>query len=244
MAITTSLVKFVLFSLLLVSTCTTSAAWNTEGRTTRPSRDTNGNRLARGLAPLPPKRLYNATRAGAAPARRSTTPIAGQIAVTAVGGTAPFCWLGTSQSCQTKQSSAVTFTPSAGVGAATAQELVINSGSDNGVPMIVGEYSNAKQGLGTGTYLYIAMFLTTEHTAPGAEPSYDSIFGFYYESSVWTINAQGEIEGTWVNSDGTSVSLIIFVDGGPTTYYIYATANPAYLATQSGATVVTLQYIQ
>jgi len=228
MAVTTILFNMVCFALLSALICTTSAsAWTIDGwALDRGRRETNANRMSRGLPPMPPRRLYNATRVGPALARRSTTPLSSQIAVTEVGGSTPLCWLGLDQTCLTPQSSGTTFVASAGGGSTTAQEITAGPGTGAGEPLLLADSSNELQGSGTGNYLYlISVPNTADHTAPGAVATYDSSNSIYYESSVFTIGSQGDITGTWVNSDGTSIPVLFFayISGGNT--IIYATGD-------------------
>ncbi|EJT99455.1 hypothetical protein DACRYDRAFT_23978 [Dacryopinax primogenitus] len=55
------------FLLLTTAQAWSAAGWGKPGN----RRDTNANRFARGLSPLPPRRLYEATRVGPPLARRS-----------------------------------------------------------------------------------------------------------------------------------------------------------------------------
>jgi len=230
MAIRTMLFKFVLFAVLLFSTCASPAnVWTAEGWLAGRSRpDTNANRLSRGLTPVPPKRLYNATRIGPPQSRRSTTPVSGQITVTEVDASAPLCWIGELQTC-VSQPSGLTFVASVGEGASTPQELTVTSGVNAGFTLILGSFSDTPQGRGTGNVLYVLPLSSSEHTAPGAVPSYDPAQGLYYESSVWTINSEGDITATWVNSDGTTVSLFFFVDVVASGTYLDASGDPALM---------------
>jgi len=89
---------------------------------------------------------------------------------------------------------------------------------------------NEQQGVGTGNDLIVDARGNAYHTAPGAVASYDPGYRLYYESSIFGVTAQGDIQGTWVNSDGTPIGVIFIIDTDVGVMYLYATGDPAYTA--------------
>jgi len=237
MASTAGLPRLVLSVLLLFAACTVSVnAWNF-GR-----KETNADRLARGLPPLPPRRLYDATRTGPPLARRSG--IAGaQIAVTLSGSAEPLCWVG-ANGCVTPQSSGLFFiVPTIGT---TAQDLTVNAGSDAGDNLI------ALGGVKLAYTDYVTVFnldISDLSTAPGADPIGDFESG-YYESSIWSVDSGGNIQANWVNPDPADYGIPATA---PFYFYIdnYDTSMPfqllasGFVTLQEGSVYepVTLQFV-
>ncbi|KZO89958.1 hypothetical protein CALVIDRAFT_603276 [Calocera viscosa TUFC12733] len=248
--------KITLFALLLfLDGLATAHAWNAAGWGL-PVKETNAERLANGLNPLPPRRLYSPTRVGPPLARRSVTPVTNTIAATAVGSGSPMCWLASSSVCQPTQDLGVPFTASVGAGSSTAQDLDINSGQFTGYNLIAETATNPTQGLGTRAVdEYLARSYTGAetfpnliigiavdlHTNPGDEPVYDNTHEFWYESAIWTVDSMGGITATWINPDNSSVPLFLYVLSAGGIMYTYATGNSAVLG-QNGVTKVTLAF--
>jgi len=164
-------------------------------------------------------------------------PLSGQIAATFTGYPSPYCYISTGNTCVTSQASALTFAPSVGGGATAAQQLVISSTASGGLvgnPLLFYNTNNIAQTPSTANTLSVTSSLSTDHTIPGAIPAYDPNNQIYYETSIFTIDAQGHISAVWVNQDGTTYPLVFYVDGPPAV--MFASASPGY----SGTVALTL----
>jgi len=235
MAVPLSITKIAIFAFLLFSTCTISAkAWTTEGwGTPRGRRETNGMRLSRGLPPLPPRKLYNATRVGPALARRSPIPVTNFITATKTGQSTPLCYFGSGQACQTTQTNGLQYFGQVGV---AQQDLDVTSSRNSGYNLIAQDIADFHT-IASGDYMVLNT-ADNAHTLPGAVPAASNTYEFYYESAIWTVDSQGGITGTYVNPGGSAVPLIFWVlPGTANVYVIYGATDTAVINSNSGIVV-------
>lgn len=163
-------------------------------------KETNAQRFARGLPPARPNRLYDVTRTGPALARRSVVPAMGVIAVYTGSSITPSCFFSTLATCDPAPEDAWTYVAEVGAGSPTPQNIFTTSPSPVvGYPFALTSTSGTSQGptitdadIVVGTELYGAL-------PPGVAPYTDPTTSNIYETSVWTIAADGTLSATWVN---------------------------------------------
>lgn len=232
------LVNLAVVWLLLLWGGASAMGWTGGGwGTVHTRRETNADRLSRGLPPLTPRKLFNPSRSGPSLSRRSVTPSPPVIAVTALSSGTPMCYIGISNCAA--QSAAVPFTPSMGYGYPGAQDLDITSGSNTGYNLFIENEGFTTISATSENFLLIGT-ANNMHSNPGALPATDQSTGWTYESAVWYVDAQGDISAEWVNTDGSVAPLIFFTTGTSGTYSTYATGDPNSLY---GGTQVTLKLI-
>jgi len=237
-------VTFAFLSLLLLFLHPVSvSAWTADGWAFSRSRgETNGQRLARGLPPLPPRKLYDATRTGPALARRSVAP-GSHIAATIVGQSTPICAFdGDSQECSPPVSAGIPFTVPSGAGYSGVQDLTVTSGTYMGRNLVAVSYNDPPTLTTTNGNILEVAVLANYASQPGDTPVYDANEMWYTETAIYHVDSQGDITANWINPDTSSVPLYFWIDGSGPSYLMFATGDPSVI-TSNGYTQVTLSLV-
>ncbi|KAI0357720.1 hypothetical protein OH77DRAFT_1291231 [Trametes cingulata] len=206
---------------------------------------TNAERLARGLGPARPRRLYSASRtnvARSAPSGVPGTVQTGKIGIYAAGGSA----VG-------KRDDAIGYigaygiTPGDATGAAAPWQYQYTEPASTssvvelnhpGTPYRlsgVAIRSGPQVTLGPGNTVYLELQNTRAHTTAGSASStyvYDTYAIGYAQTTIFRIDDSGKLFVDWVNPDGSVPQTYIFVSGNN----LYVTGDPAALASQLGTT--------
>jgi len=177
----------------------------------RASSETNAQRLARGLPPLKPTRLFNATRVGPALSRRSAVPVSGILAVyTSPTSTTPVCYIGpgaNDDGC-VPLNEAVTFTASEGELGSVGSNLVVMAPAQFMGYYLTSHALITDQGASSSypftTYSLETLTPTPPNSPPAFSSTADSGQGAYYETAVFFLASDGTVSVVWTNPSGTT----------------------------------------
>ncbi|KAI0761348.1 hypothetical protein BD413DRAFT_647321 [Trametes elegans] len=205
---------------------------------------TNAERLARGLAPARPRRLYSGTRTNIARAAPSNVPGSvqtGNLGVYASGSGAlrrrdgPLGYLG---------AYGVVEPTASGAGGAWAYSFTAPASADTVVELDhpgtpyrlsgVAIRSGPQVSLGPGNSYYLELQNTRAHTAAGSASStyvYDTYAIGYAQTSIFKVAADGKLSVNWVNPDGSIAPQYIAKSGTN----LYVTGDLSALQAQLGA---------
>ncbi|KAI0672156.1 hypothetical protein C8Q78DRAFT_1077718 [Trametes maxima] len=201
---------------------------------------TNAERLARGLAPARPRKLYSGTRtnvARAAPSGVAGTVQAGNIGIYPAGTSAlrkrdePLGWLG-AYGVVTTTGSSWQYQYSIPASTDTAVEL-----DHPGTPYRlsgVAIRSGPQVTLGHGNTIYLELQNSRAHTPAGSAAStyvYDTYAIGYAQTTIFRVASNGKVTVNWVNPDGVIPTQYIVKSGSN----LYVTGDVAALQTQLGA---------
>ncbi|KAH9848138.1 hypothetical protein C2E23DRAFT_889381 [Lenzites betulinus] len=234
-----SLIRIASFALLVLSIFTVAHASPASRREA-----TNAERLARGLTPARPRRLYNGSRTNVARSAPSNLPgvvYTGKVGVVP-SGTSPL----------RKRIDTLGYLGAYGVVATTAQAwsyqytqpvsgsapLELNSPSTPYRLSGVAIRSGPQVTLGPGNTVYLELQNTRAHTAAGSATSvyvYDTYAIGYAQTSIFRIDLTGKVTYSWVNPDGSVPTQYLFYYNGA----LYITGDPAALQQQLGTTALT-----
>ncbi|EPQ61306.1 hypothetical protein GLOTRDRAFT_119176 [Gloeophyllum trabeum ATCC 11539] len=159
---------------------------------------TNGARLARGLAPLPPRALYSPTRVR----RTSTSPVPGQPLtghIALYSGTSVAGYVRADNNIVVGSANAATtftYTP----GNPVAFEWTTNNGARRYWGAAT---TSAGTRLGQGRSDYLSTHSVSLKVPAGAAPIYFATDGVYAETTIFYVDAATlAIAPQWVNADG------------------------------------------
>ncbi|CDO70060.1 hypothetical protein BN946_scf184601.g13 [Trametes cinnabarina] len=233
-----TLARVACFALLALSFITLAHASPASRRSA-----TNAERLARGLTPARPKRLYNPSRTNVARSAPSGTPGSvqtGNIGVYAAStGTTPvrkrdeaLGWLGAyGLSTDISTSWQYQYTEPA-----SPDDVVeVNHPSTPYRLSGVAIRSGPQVTLGPGNAYYLELQNVRAHTPAGSATStyvYDTYAIGYAQTTIFAIGSDGKLTVHWVNPDGSTPQLYTAVSGNN----VYVTGDLNALASQLGTT--------
>ncbi|KAI0634598.1 hypothetical protein C8Q77DRAFT_768669 [Trametes polyzona] len=204
---------------------------------------TNAERLARGLTPARPRRLYNGSRTNVARAAPSGVP------GTVFTGSLGIFPAGTSTTTVRKREDAIGFLGAYGVvapGGASWQYQYTRPDSDDtllelnhpGTPYRlsgVAIRTGPQVTLGPGNTYYLQLQNSRAHTAAGSSTStyvYDTYAIGYAQTTIFTVDsATGKLTVHWVNPDGSVPTVYTVLSGTA----LYVTGDLTALQQQLGS---------
>ncbi|KAI8972896.1 hypothetical protein BD414DRAFT_214260 [Trametes punicea] len=199
---------------------------------------TNAERLARGLGPARPKRLYNASRTKVARSAPSGAPGTLQTGVVAMypAGTSPTDTpapqpLG--YMTQDEMTTNPAFAMQYQFTEPSSSSALLEITSTTIIYHLDGVATGSSTTLAPGSAAYVRLFASKVHTAPGAAVPVHAaepwIIG-YAQSTIWTVDDSGKLSVHWVNPDGSVYPQYFFVSSS----FVYVTGDPELLQQEMG----------
>ncbi|KAF6763289.1 hypothetical protein DFP72DRAFT_841401 [Ephemerocybe angulata] len=169
---------------------------------------TNAQRLARGLTPNIPKRLFDPTRVRRNPLPSPQPNVVGKIAIKSASNNDPIGWLAVNLRELTHDPQIITFKNPASASELLELDLADNSGRHLGLQV---DDENAHIGAGHNAYATVTFTHTSTGAGQSVSPDSDSSNQFV-ETTVWSVDpTTGRLTAQWVNKDDGSVAPLFFV---------------------------------
>ncbi|WWC90513.1 uncharacterized protein L201_005449 [Kwoniella dendrophila CBS 6074] len=192
-------------------------------------KETNGDRLKRGLAPLPPKRRYQSGVLSDIASRQDPTCVGntnGLLEIFTTGGT-QLGYLSAiydgqnSYTYTTNIANALTvFAPGLNVtGPGNQAQITAINGPDPNFPAIGAVEGSGGANFNSGQvgYAYLSGSGQTPQGSPPSTSAGNSIQALEYsggsESTIWSLDCAGNVAAQWTNADGSQPATSIFYDG-------------------------------
>ncbi|KAH6910622.1 hypothetical protein BKA70DRAFT_89150 [Coprinopsis sp. MPI-PUGE-AT-0042] len=182
------------------------------------TRETNAERLSRGLSPLQPQGMQRANRraSGTDSARRSVvsplppTTVNGRLQVRLNGGggfvrnwegSAPISGVNFASGFEPDLEVTLTYSPSS-----PQQANILITNARFPAPFFVGATSGPAKLEGSRSL----GFTNVAETQPGGLPTPLGTDNVFYESAIWSFNpATGQLKAFWINADSTTTEAIL-----------------------------------
>ncbi|KAI0329802.1 hypothetical protein GY45DRAFT_840146 [Cubamyces sp. BRFM 1775] len=209
---------------------------------------TNAERLARGLAPARPRRLYMGSRTNAPRAAPSGAPGSTQVGILALystgssptSGATPVEWMGYgSPTVFIQVAGTFQYTQPNPVGSVVELECTTQPGFRLG-GLMPAAHENIQLAAGSGNSVKLSS--VSVHTDAGASNGVLNSGQYqvgFAETTIFSIDDTGRVTVAWVNPDGTTSQTYLILYAAS----LYATGDVARFVTAMGTSVSSIQVV-